>query len=62
MFDTISPSIFLLIIIFTFIHEIVIIKAMRSLGGFESMLPGNFLALKMTKRMINCSHVPAKWV
>ena len=42
------------LLIFTFIHEIVIIKATRSLGGFESMLSGKFLALKMTKIMINC--------
>ena len=60
VFDTISPSIFLLI--FTFIHEIVIIKATRLLGGFESMLPGNFLASKMTKIMINCSNLPVRWV
>ena len=60
VFDTISPSIFLLI--FTFILEIVIIKATRLLGGLESMLPENFLALKMTKIMINCSQVPARWV
>ena len=45
------------LLIFTFIHEIVIIKATRLLGGFASMLHGNFFSLKMTKIMINCSHV-----
>ena len=40
VFDTISSSIFYLYS--HFIQEIVIIKATRLLGGFESKLPGNF--------------------